>query len=558
MATSLELQQLYLAYLGRPPEPAAVTYYANQTVAQVEAALQSSAEGQQLYFSSAGRDDARVVNLAYVHLFNRLPSAAEIQFWSDIGTSQGLAQPALSQLIASSSQGSDSVSETNRMAYVQQWVGTFSTLAATNHVSTADFMALAVLQLAGITADPGTLVAANTGTTNTLSPPPAPSPAPPAPSPAPAPASNIFTTGTDHISTTNASVVYTATLEGASPTLTAGDSLTGAGNTLNVTDINGSTPDQWPIGFGLIGVSSLSLTTAGDAGSSATPLDTSFSNVVTHFTLNSTGTGVDYLLGGTATALTINSSAGSVQVSGGFSSLNVTDNNLGGAHALSLAGTGGAVTLHDPLGSTSLIISVDALTLTGGFTDASNKITSLTLAGSTNLSTIDAITDTALATLTVTGNVTLGVRSTNPFFLGANVTTVDLSGDTDTAGTNYFSIGSSNVTFKVAADTTVVNTAVFAGPTIAFGSITSGLSNSGPTGHGGPIASGGHTGAAFITDLVNSILGSKDVEYGNDGTNTYIVEADDGSHVQGNGFVRVVEIVGVSTVTVHSANISIS
>jgi hypothetical protein len=553
MATSLELQQLYLAFFGRPPEPAAVTYYTNQTVAQVEAALQSSAEGQQLYFSSAGQDEARVVNLAYVHLFNRLPSAAEIQFWSDIGTSQGLAQPALSQLIASSSQGTDSVSETNRMSYVQQWVGTFSTLAATNHVSTADSMALAVLQLAGITAAPGTLAAANTATNDTLSPPPAPSPAP-----APAPTPTVFTTGTDTFTTADSTLVYTATLGAPSPTLTANDSLHGAGNTLNITDIQFGSQDVLPTGLSLTGISTINLTTAGNAGTSLNSLNLGIAGL-SNFTLHSSGSHGEFLVGGTAALTLVSPSAPTIQVLGGFGSLDITDSFLFGTSPLSLGGTGGAITMHDPSGSLNLTIAMNALTLTGGFTDASNHITSLTLAGSTNLSTIDAVTDTALATLTATGKVTLGVRSSNPLVLGASVTTVDLSGDTDTAGTSYFSVGRNNVTFKVAADTTVINTGTFAGPTIAFGSITSGLTSSGPVGTGGPIPSGGYTGAAFVTNqLLGHIFGAKDVEYGNDGTNTYIVETDDGSTVQGNGFVRVVEIVGIHAVTVNNSNISIS
>jgi S-layer protein len=378
---------------------------------------------------------------------------------------------------------------------------------------------------------------------------PVPTPPPPTTTqPAgPAAPATVFTTGTDSFTTGNNALVYTATLGGGTPTLTANDSLHGAGNTLNITDITTGSQDVLPTGLSLTGVSALNLTTAGNAGASASLLDLRITGLNT-FTLHSSGTtNGEFLRGGTV-ALTLDSHAPTIQVLSGFGSLDITDNNLTGATALSLAGAGGAVTLHDPTGAAALTVSMNALTLTGGFTDADNRITSLTLAGTANLSTIDAITDTALTTLTATGKVVLG-SSSAPIALGANVTTVNLSGDTDTAGVNYFTLGSNNVAFKVAADTTVINMGAHTGLTIAFGSITSGLSNSGPVGTGGPIPSGGHTGTAFVDDLLTAVFGVKDIEYGNDGTNTYIVESDNGSFVQGNGFVRVVEIIGIHSVT---------
>jgi hypothetical protein len=547
MATSLELAKLYLAYFGRPPDASGAAFYANQTVAQVEAAFQASPEARQVYASSAGQADAAMVTTAYQHLFNRAPSAAEVQFWVGVGSSQGLSQPALAITLAASAQGSDNTAQTNRVAYVQQWVDTFTPLATSVHYDTAAALALATQQLAGITADPASLTTASTATSVTLNPPPDTTPPPPPPPP------TVFTVGTDSFTTADNTLVYTATL-GTGATLTANDSLHGAGNTLNITDTTIGSQDVLPSGLSLTGVSSLSLTTAGNAGTSASLLDPRITGL-NSFTLHSSGsTNGEFLRGGTV-ALTLDSHAPTIQVLSGFGSLDITDNNLTGATALSLAGTGGAVTLHDPTGATALTIAMNALILTGGFTDADNHITSLTLAGTANLSTIDAITDTALASLSVTsGKVVLGSSAT-PIALGANVTTVNLSGGTDTTGTSYFTLGSNGVAFKVAADTTVIDPGAHTGLTVAFGSITSGLVNGGA----GPIASGGHTGAAFITDLLmNHVNGPQDVEYGNDGTNTYMVLSDNGSLVQGNGFVRVVEIVGIHAVTVNGGNVSIS
>jgi hypothetical protein len=420
MATPLELQQLYLAYFGRPPEPAALTYYANLTVAQVEAAFDASPEAKLVYNQSNGQTDAAMVAIAYVHLFGRAPTDAEAQFWVGVGRSQGLSQSALAIAITGSAQGNDSTVATNRMTYVKQWTDTFNTIAKNVNFDAAAATALAQQQLANINTTPTSLANATSVTAVTLMPPVADSGPPPAPS-------NIFTTGQDTLSTTDGSTVYTATL-GAGATLTTGDSLHGNGNRLNITDTDGTTPDAWPTGLDLSGVGTISLTTAGNAGTSGAPLDPRFTGT-SSFILHASGTGSDYLRGGTV-ALTIDTQASSVNVVSGFGSLDLTANHLAGATALSLAGTDGAVTLHDPAGATALTVALNAVTLTGGITDADNHITSLTLAGTSNVSKIDAVTDTALTSLTATGKVVLGISTTARFVLGANVTTLDLSGDT--------------------------------------------------------------------------------------------------------------------------------
>ncbi len=433
MATSLELQQLYLAYFGRAPEPAALTFYAAMTVAQVEAAFEASPEAKQLYASSGGRADAAMVTTAYLNLFNRTPTAAEVQFWVGKGTSLGLSQSALAITISSSAQGSDATANTNRLAYVKEWVNTFTTLATSVNYNAAAAAALAKQQLANVTASADSLAGALTVTTNTIVP-PVDTSAPPAPP------STVFTTGADHFAPTDGTLVYTATL-GAGATLTANDYLHGNGNTLNITDTDGTVPDAWPTGLDFSGVTTIKLTTAGNAGTSGVPLNPGFTGT-TSFTLNASGTGTDYLRGGTV-ALTVNTQASAVQVVSGFGSLDLTANHLTGATALALSGTGGAVTLHDPTGATSLTVALNAVTLTGGITDADNHITSLTLAGNTNLSKIDAVTDTALTSLTVTGKVLLGTSTAARFLLGDNVTTLNLSGDTalQSNGVTYLKAG---------------------------------------------------------------------------------------------------------------------
>ena len=144
MATALELEQLYLAYFGRPPEAAALAYFANQPIAQVVAAFEASPEAALDYPRSSGQADAAMVTTAYVHLFGRVPSAAEVQYWVGVGASLKLSPALLALTISGAAQGSDAATSANRLAYVKQWVDSFNTLATNGKVSVADAMVLAL------------------------------------------------------------------------------------------------------------------------------------------------------------------------------------------------------------------------------------------------------------------------------------------------------------------------------------------------------------------------------------------------------------------------------
>lgn len=557
MATSLQIQQLYLAYLGRPPEPAALAYYAGMTLPQVQAALNASPEAQLIYNRSNGQADAAMVATAYAHLFGRVPLNAEAQFWVGVGRSQGLSQSALATAIAGAAQGSDSAVEANRMAYVQQWADTFSAMARTVNVDVAAAAALAQQQIANISAAPATLAAATSFTTTTLTPPAT------AATPAPAPASTIFTTGTDHITTADGTIVYTATL-GTGATLTANDSLQGAGNQLNISDTSGIVPDVLPTGVSLTGVATISLTTAGNAGTDAShPFDLSGVTGLTQFNFSTSGTGSQYFKTASGVALsgTVATSAlGAVaSFSGGFASLNLTATSSSFSE-LDVAGSAGAITLHLAQ-NTAFTLGVDGLTLNGGFSDADNRVTALTIAGTNNLSTIDAISGGAMTGLTVSGKVQLGSDANTLLNLPSSVNTLNLAA---ASSPSFVQVNNPIMTITVGKNT-AFNTESDAAPNLVLNGIAGAALILGgqflvngavaaATGIGSP-----STEAAFLQSMLqgNASGHAGTVYYGSFGGNLYLVENSFGT--SGVGSTTIVEIIGSSaTPTVTGGNIVLS
>ena len=435
-----QVQKLYIAYFGRPADPTGLNYWANQVNAEggdmavAIAGFAASTESTNLF---GALPSAQKISAIYLNLFNRLPESTGLSYWMNQLDSGAITQAQAAWEIMNQAGAGDVTSVANKLAMANIFTAQVDTAAEIAGYNGAQPAAYGRAYLASVDATPGSVSIATGALNNSVADATGVRPAPPVVTTPPAPAT-VFTTGTDNFTTTDSTLVYTATLGGASPTLTANDSLHGAGNTLNITDTTVGSQDVLPTGLSLTGVSTLNLTTAGNAGTSSASLDARIAGL-SNFTLHSSGTNTEYLRGGSV-ALTLDSQAPSIQITSGWGSLDITDNHLTGPTALALAGTGGAITLHAPTGATALTIAMNAMTLTGGFTDADNHITSLTLAGTTNSSSIDAISDSALTNLTITGKVSVGTSTTAPLVLGANVTSLDLSGQSATSGTSYFKL----------------------------------------------------------------------------------------------------------------------
>jgi len=79
--TTTQVQQLYLAYFGRPAEQAGLTYWtaqANATVDQISAAFAQQPEYSNVY---GGLTRAQTVDTLYQNLFGRTAQNAELTYW---------------------------------------------------------------------------------------------------------------------------------------------------------------------------------------------------------------------------------------------------------------------------------------------------------------------------------------------------------------------------------------------------------------------------------------------------------------------------------------------
>ena len=81
-ATSTQLQELYVAYFGRPADPTGLDYWTQEGVSQgyFASIMHAQPEFQNAYGSSSTENQ---VNQIYNHLFNREADAAGLTYWSN-------------------------------------------------------------------------------------------------------------------------------------------------------------------------------------------------------------------------------------------------------------------------------------------------------------------------------------------------------------------------------------------------------------------------------------------------------------------------------------------
>jgi hypothetical protein len=150
------IQQLYVAYFGRPADPAGLKYWedavvkANGSMAAVADAFAASAEYRDTF---AGLNDFGTVDLVYHNLFGRAAERGGLDYWGQALSRHDLAISNAVTTIARGAQGSDKVAVANKVT---------ASIAFTNALDRAEEIisytgesANAILQkwLAGITTD---------------------------------------------------------------------------------------------------------------------------------------------------------------------------------------------------------------------------------------------------------------------------------------------------------------------------------------------------------------------------------------------------------------------
>lgn len=127
-----QVQQLYIAYFGRPADPVGLAYWAanidaaNGSVAGIVAGFSASNESQALY---AGTTTAQKVSSIYLALFNRSPEAAGLAYWVAQIDSGAASQAQAAYTIQSSAGAGDATAVANKLAAAKAFTAQIDTTA---------------------------------------------------------------------------------------------------------------------------------------------------------------------------------------------------------------------------------------------------------------------------------------------------------------------------------------------------------------------------------------------------------------------------------------------
>jgi hypothetical protein len=442
-----QIQQLYIAYFGRPADPVGLNYWASQvdaangSVAAVIAGFAASSESNALY---AGVPTAQKVSAIYLNLFNRLPEAAGLAYWTQQIDSGTVTQAQAAYQIQSSAGPGDASAVVNKLAMAKAFTAQIDTTAEITGYSGAIAAAYGRAYLTSVDSTQASVnsatssllnsVATATGTTvpTTTTPPVTPT--------APVGATYVLTTASESLTGTAGDDTFTGIIDSATPgnsTLNFKDFLDGGSGTdaLTVT-VQGAATATWPT-VSLSNIEKLSIRDQHTGGgfslynlSGVTGLSTVASNVSTaavSFTGLQTGTTVAVL--------------GNKVTSVGNVAFNMA-NNSDTVSLLLDGGVQGAATISNT--------STTASTATIASTGAANKVSSISLGGADSFSslTINATTDLtatlqaadykSTASLTVTGAGKVDLSST----LGFDGAKIDASAN---SGGLTIALSSSNI-----------------------------------------------------------------------------------------------------------------
>jgi hypothetical protein len=113
--SAAELQQLYLAYFGRPADPGGLAYYTSQaglSIWDVASAFSASPESQSLYGPAFGESEIQRI---YHNLFNRDAEADGVLYWSHQVASGKLTAAGAALGILLGAQNGDAVTIANKL-----------------------------------------------------------------------------------------------------------------------------------------------------------------------------------------------------------------------------------------------------------------------------------------------------------------------------------------------------------------------------------------------------------------------------------------------------------
>jgi len=128
-AATYEVEQAYVAYYGRPADPAGLAYWtqqlnaANGNLNSIINGFGNSAESQALY---SGQNATQIITSIYQQEFNRAPDASGLAYWQGQLTSGAVSAAAAALAIFQGAMGADQTLVDNKLVAAQAFVNALS------------------------------------------------------------------------------------------------------------------------------------------------------------------------------------------------------------------------------------------------------------------------------------------------------------------------------------------------------------------------------------------------------------------------------------------------
>ena len=454
-----QVQQLYIAYFGRPADPTGQEYWAknidaaNGSIASVIAGFSASAESAALFGNKSSIDKVTAI---YQNAFGRAPEPAGLAYWVAQLDSGKVSQAQASWTIQQSAGPGDAAAVQNKLTAAQAFTAQIDTTAEIQGYQGSAAAESARAFLKTVTADNATATAAVNGAAAAVA---------AATSVGVVGTTFTLTTGIDNLVGTANADTFTGVFDSGTPaarTLNAGDAIDGGAgvDTLKVIVTNAAGATTPLTGVAITNVEKLSVQNV--SGAATTVNVQPIAGVTSVTSLNSTS-GVTFQNLAAGTEVVVSGSATTVGGSVAFNQLTPTDavkvTVNGGVNGVTVTGTGTATSAAiNSTGGANGAVAADVFNLATGAT--LNKLA--VNADSSLNATLTAGNFVATgADLTVTGGAAVNLGNAGVF------KTIDAS-----ANTAGLTVGLSAVTssFKGTAGADVVTgTAVAAGATIDGG-----------------------------------------------------------------------------------------
>ena len=410
-----QVQQLYIAYFGRPADTIGQAYWANQidaangSIASVIAGFSASAESAALFGNKSSIDKVTAI---YQNAFGRAPEPAGLAYWVAQLDSGKVSQAQASWTIQQSAGAGDAAAVQNKLTAAQAFTAQIDTTAEITGYQGAAAAESARAFLKTVTADNATATAAVTGAAAAVV---------AATAVGVVGATYTLTAGVDNLVGTANADTFVAVSDGAAAstlrTLSGGDAIDGGAgvDTLKVIVTNNGAATATPLtGVAITNVEKLSIQNVSGAATAVNVLPiagvTSVSSLNSSDIVNFTGlaTGTEVLVSGSAQVGAVNfaqataTDAVKVTLNGGVNDVAVSA-SAGTATSAAINSTGGA----------NGAVAVDTIKLTG----VAGSLTTLAVNADSSLRANLTGTDFAAAgaALTVTGSAAVNLGNLGVF-----------------------------------------------------------------------------------------------------------------------------------------------